>query len=91
MKTNPDFMWDFYTIKLVPYDLHTGENLYLPRVNTTIYDLNLLIFRRSLLWNSLPTSINISQRFPDFKIIQGIPEKFTVHLQCVVDNMSINK
>ena len=35
MKTNPDFMWNLYTIKLIPYDLRTGEKLYLPTVNTT--------------------------------------------------------
>ena len=35
MKTNPDFMWNFYAIKLIPYDLRTGEKLYLPTVNTT--------------------------------------------------------
>ena len=45
MKTNPDFMWDFYTIKSVPYDLRTGEKLYLPTINTTCYGLNFLIFR----------------------------------------------
>ena len=44
MKTNPDFMWDFDTIKPVPYDLLTGEKLYLPTVNTTCYGLNSLIF-----------------------------------------------
>ena len=57
MKTNPDFMWDFYTIKPVPYDLRSGEKLYLPTVNTTRYGLNSLIFRGSLLWNNLPTSL----------------------------------
>ena len=45
MKTNPNFMWDFYTIKPVSYDLRTGEKLYLPTVNTTPYGLNSLIFR----------------------------------------------
>ena len=27
MKTNTDFMWDFYTIKPVPYDLRTDDKL----------------------------------------------------------------
>ena len=61
MKTNPDFMWDFDTIKPVPYDLLTGEKLYLPTVNTTCYGLNSLIFCGSLFWNNLLTSIKISQ------------------------------
>ena len=29
METNPDFLWDFYTIKPVLYDLHDGEKLYI--------------------------------------------------------------
>ena len=44
MKTNPDFMWDFYTIKPIHYDLCTGEKLYLLMVNTEHYHLNSLIF-----------------------------------------------
>ena len=35
MKTNPDFMWYFCAIKPIPYDLRTGEKLYLLTVNTT--------------------------------------------------------
>ena len=62
MKTNPDFMWDFDTIKPVPYDLLTGEKLYLPTVNTTCYGLNSLIFCGNLFWNNLLTSIKTSQR-----------------------------
>ena len=49
MKTNLHFIWDFYTIKAVPDDLRTGEKLNLPKVNTTRYGLNSLIFRGSLL------------------------------------------
>ena len=48
MKTNLDSMWDFYTIKPIPYDLCTGEKFYFPTVNTTRYDLNSLIFGGSL-------------------------------------------
>ena len=60
MKTNPDFIWEFYIRKPIPCDLRTGEKLYLPTVNLTRYGLNSLIFRGSLLWNNLPTSIKIS-------------------------------
>ena len=57
MKTNADFMWDFYTITPVPKN------------NTTRYGLNYLIFRESLSWNNLPTSIKISQLLLILKII----------------------
>ena len=67
MKTNPDLMWDFYTIKPVPYDLRTGEKLYLPKIKPRRYRPNPLIFRRSLLRNNLLTSIKISQSLTDFK------------------------
>ena len=58
MKTNPNFIWEFYTRKPILYDLRTGEKLYLPRVNLTRYGLNSL--NLPLLWNNLPTSIKIS-------------------------------
>ena len=67
MNTNPDSILSFYTIKPVPYDLGTGEKLYLPTVNTTRYSLNSLIFCGGLLWNDLLTSIKISQCLTDFK------------------------
>ena len=67
MKINLDFMWDFYTIKPIPYDLRTGEKLHSPAINTTRFGLNSLIFRRILLWNNIPTSIKISQGLADFK------------------------
>ena len=70
MKTNSDFMWNFYTIKPVPYDLYAGEKLYLPTINTinsTHYGLNSLIFCRSLLLNNFPTSVKLSQSLNDFK------------------------
>ena len=73
-------MWRFYTIKPVPYDLRTSEKLYLPTVNTIRSGLNSLIFRGSLLWNNLPTSIKISQSLADFRNNQGISEKFTAHM-----------
>ena len=73
-------MWHFYTIKPVPDDLRTSEKLYLPTVNTIRSGLNSLIFRGSLLWNNLPTSIKISQSLADFKNNQGISEKFTAHM-----------
>lgn len=45
MKTNPNLLCDFYTIKPLPYGLRTGEKLYLPKVNKTRYGVNSLIFR----------------------------------------------
>ena len=45
MKTNPNFLCDFYTIKPLPSGLRTGEKLYLPKFNKTRYGVNSLIFR----------------------------------------------
>ena len=45
MKTNPDFICDFCTMKPFPYDLRTGQKLYLPKVNKTRYGLNSQFFR----------------------------------------------
>ena len=70
MKTNADFMWDFYTITPVPKN------------NTTRYGLNYLIFRESLSWNNLPTSIKISQTFTDFK--NNLRRFENIYCTCVV-------
>ena len=72
IKTSPDFIQDFYSIKPIPYDLRAGEKPYLPTVNTV-----------NLLWNNLPTSTKISQSLADFKnylrhFLRA--EKFTVHV-----------
>ena len=72
IKTNPDFIQDFYSIKPIRYDLRAGEKPYLPTVNTV-----------NLLWNNLPTSTKISQSLADFKnnlryFLRA--EKFTVHV-----------
>ena len=48
MKTNEDFMWDFYTKKPLAFNVLTGEKLCLRKTNTTCYGLNYIIFRGSL-------------------------------------------
>ena len=87
MKTNPDFMWDFYTIKHVPYDLRTSKTLYLPTINATLSDLNSLIFRGSLLWNNLPTCLRSPKAYLMSKRIYTVH----AHAQCAVDNMPISR
>ena len=82
MKTNPYFVWNFYTIKPIPYDLRTGKKVYLSTVNTIPYGLNSLIFRGSLLWNNLPTSITISQSLAYFK--NDLRHFRKIHCTCVV-------
>ena len=85
MKTNSDFMWNFYTIKPVPYGLYAGEKLYLPiinTINTTRYGLNSLIICRSLLLNNFPTSAKLSQSLNDFKNNLRHFRKF--HCACAV-------
>ena len=69
MRSNPDVMWVFYTVKSDPYDFHIGEKLYLPKANTARSRLNSLIFRETLLWNNLQTFIKISKSLTISKII----------------------
>ena len=82
MKTNADFMWDFCNTKFAPYDFRTSEKFYLLKVNATRYGLNYLIFRGSLLWNNLLTSIKISQTFTDFK--NNLRHFENIYCTCVV-------
>ena len=53
MKTNSDFIWDFYIKKSLIYNLRTGEKLYLPKTNTTRYRLNYIIFLRCFFYETL--------------------------------------
>ena len=82
MKTNADFMWDFCNTKFAPYDFRISEKFYLLKVNATRYGLNYLIFRGSLLWNNLLTSIKISQTFTDFK--NNLRHFENIYCTCVV-------
>jgi len=64
---NPGFMRPFFTLKDTPYNLRNKHILNLPSAHTTYYDINLVLFRACLMWNSLPNFLKQSSSLNDFK------------------------
>ena len=64
---NPSFMWDLFNIKVTKYNLRTGQRLQLPTTKSKSYGTNSIVFRGSLLWNSLPNTIKSSESLSEFK------------------------
>lgn len=58
---NPDFMSDYFTKKIMPYNLRRGEVLCLPKANSSYYGIHGFHFRGSILWNNLPLLVFISE------------------------------
>ena len=69
-KDSPSFLWDMYKITKSPYALRSGDRkIILPNVGKTQkHGLNSLVFRGSLLWNSLPSEIKCADSAKLFKI-----------------------
>ena len=66
-KLNPEFMWDLFEIKTAHYSLRSQSLLKLPSSNTRSYGLNSIMFRASILWNSLPNQLKCCQTLQEFK------------------------
>ena len=66
-KLNPEFMWDYFQIKSTPYSHRNGQLLNIPAVRTKAYGINSLLFRGSILWNSVPINIKASCSVNIFK------------------------
>ena len=66
-RQNPSFMWSLFIKKESTYDLRRSTLLKLPTVLTTKFGTKSLIFRGSLLWNSLPNNFKNNTNGVDFK------------------------
>ena len=64
---NPEYMWDFFVKKDVPYNLRTKELCKLPSVSSQRYGINSLSFRGSLLWNGLSDDLKLTTSLVKFK------------------------
>ena len=53
---NPIIMWYIFNKKCIPYSLRTSNLLTLPTTNTKKYGTYSIVFKGSVLWNSLPDS-----------------------------------
>ena len=66
---NPMFMWDMFKRRETTYDLRVKDLLQLPKTKTTSYGINSILFRGSILWNSIPDVIKNNQSIASFKKI----------------------
>ena len=62
---NPEFMWDFFTLKNTLYDLRQGSSVLVPKARTT-RALNSFTFRAALAWNHLPTKLKETKNLSEF-------------------------
>ena len=64
---NPEFMWDLFCQKSIPYNLRISNLLVLPKIKSSKNGLNSFIFRGSILWNTVPDYIKSSKSVTIFK------------------------
>ena len=64
---NPEYMWDFFVKKDVPYNLRTKDLCKLPSVSSQRYGINSLSFRGSLLWNAFSGDLKLTTSLVKFK------------------------
>ena len=64
---NPEYMWDFFFKKDVPYNPWTKELYKLPSVSSQRYGMNSLSLRGSLLWNALSDDLKLTTSLVKFK------------------------
>ena len=67
MRINPEFMWHYFNTNPIPYNLRKGRRLLTPTAKSVNFEIHLITFRGSLLWNNLPLRLKNSQTIDDFK------------------------
>ena len=65
--TNPPFMQEYFIRKDVKYDLRTRDLLKIPAAKSITFDIDSIILRGSLLWNSIPDLIKRASSAATFK------------------------
>ena len=65
-KLNPEFMWNCFEAKDTTYNLRSQSTVMLPPTNTRSLRLNSILFRGSLLWNTLPNKLKSSTTLREF-------------------------
>ena len=68
MHINPEFMWNIFPEKSIPYEFRNTCILSLPKTNRITYGVNGVLFRGSQVWNSLPPQIKSSISIDKFKV-----------------------
>ena len=66
-KTNPKFMWSYFTSKNRSYSLRKGPSLLLPSAKSTVYGTNSVHFKGMLIWHNIPYFVKFSASVFEFK------------------------
>ena len=82
MNINTEFMWEFFNINPLQYNLRKGDIVYLPPARSSCYGINTLAFRGSLLYNSLPSKVKQSHNLEELKL--ELTNLGNIHCTCVV-------
>ena len=64
---NPEYMWDLFCHKSIPYNLRISNLLVLPKIKSSKNGLNSFIFRGSILWNTVPDYIKSAKSLAIFR------------------------
>ena len=60
-------MWSYFAFKNILYNIRKSSLLRLPAVKLTSYNINSVLLRACLLWNSLPISTKYSESIVELK------------------------
>ena len=63
----PAVLIEFFTTKIISYDLRIKNLLQIPKVETSSYGQSSVSFRGSMLWNTVSDSIISAQNIKGFK------------------------
>ena len=66
-RISPEIMWDMFEPKPTSYNLRSGNTVKLPKAKSSKFGINSLIFRGSITWNSLPSSLKSTESLNTFK------------------------
>ena len=64
---NPAYMKDLFVPRQNDYILWGSQNLSVPRVHTTTYELRSIRYERARLWNRLPENLKTADSIHDFR------------------------
>ena len=65
---NALLIWEIFSIKTTEYNLRSTNPIIIPRVKTAKYGTNSIVFKVSLLWNSIQNFCKDSQNVEEFQM-----------------------
>ena len=75
-KTNPKFMWSYFSSKTLSYNLRKGPSLSLTSAKSTVYGINSVHFKGTLIWNNpryfVKSSASVFQFKRNLKTLESI-------------------